>query len=128
MYAFNVKSNTIQSFYLLLILYDCKTCTVWPLETLFSCFSNAFSSFFPSQSFKKWMAKGWILPQEASKFLFITTSNQTGAFLVAQTVKRLQFRRPGFDSCVGKIPWRRKWQSTPVLLPGKSHGRRSLIG
>ena len=26
------------------------------------------------------------------------------------------------------IPWRRKWQSTPVLLPGKSHGRRSLVG
>ena len=24
--------------------------------------------------------------------------------------------------------WRRKWQSTPVLLPGKSHGRRSLVG
>jgi len=29
---------------------------------------------------------------------------------------------------VGKIPWRRKWQSTPAFLPGKSHGRRSLIG
>ena len=29
---------------------------------------------------------------------------------------------------VGKIPWRRKWQSTPVLLLGKSHGQRSLIG
>ena len=29
---------------------------------------------------------------------------------------------------VGKIPWRRKWQSTPVLLPGKSHGWRSLAG
>jgi len=29
---------------------------------------------------------------------------------------------------VGKIPWRRKWQSTPVLLPGKSHGQRSLVG
>ena len=27
-----------------------------------------------------------------------------------------------------KIPWRRKWQPTPVLLPGKSHGRRSLVG
>ena len=25
-------------------------------------------------------------------------------------------------------PWRRKWQPTPVLLPGKSHGRRSLVG
>ena len=40
----------------------------------------------------------------------------------------LQRRRPGFDSWVGKIPWRRKWQSTPGLLPGKSHGQRSLIG
>ena len=29
---------------------------------------------------------------------------------------------------VGKIPWRRKWQSTPVLLPGESHGQRSLVG
>ena len=37
-------------------------------------------------------------------------------------------RRPGFDPWVGKIPWRRKWQSTPVLLPGKSHGQRSLEG
>ena len=26
-----------------------------------------------------------------------------------------------------KIPWRRKWQPTPVLLPGKSHGWKSLI-
>ena len=26
------------------------------------------------------------------------------------------------------IHWRRQWQPTPVLLPGKSHGRRSLIG
>ena len=48
--------------------------------------------------------------------------------LVAQTVKRrLQCERPGFDPWVGKIPWKRKWQPTPVLLPGKSHGRRSLV-
>ena len=40
----------------------------------------------------------------------------------------LQCGRPGFDPWVGKIPWRRKWQSTPVFLPGKSHGKRSLIG
>ena len=40
----------------------------------------------------------------------------------------LQYRRPGFDSWVGKVPWRRKWQSTSALSPGKSHGRRSLIG
>ena len=49
--------------------------------------------------------------------------------LVAQTVKRLStIRRPGFDLWVGKIPWRRKWQYTPVLLPGKSHAQRSLVG
>ena len=36
--------------------------------------------------------------------------------------------RPRFDPWVGKIPWRRKWQSTPALLPGKSHGQRSLVG
>jgi len=29
---------------------------------------------------------------------------------------------------VGKIPWRRKWQPTPVLLPGKFHGWRRLVG
>ena len=36
-------------------------------------------------------------------------------------------RIPGFDPWVGKVPWRRKWQSTPVLLPGESHGGRSLV-
>ena len=40
----------------------------------------------------------------------------------------LQHRRPGFNPWVGKILWRRKWQPTPVFLPGKSHGQRSLAG
>ena len=33
-----------------------------------------------------------------------------------------------FDTWVRKIPWRRKWQPTPVFLPGKSHVQRSLAG
>ena len=33
-----------------------------------------------------------------------------------------------FDPWVGKISWRRKWQSTPVFLPGEFHGQRSLVG
>ena len=37
-------------------------------------------------------------------------------------------QRLGFDPCVGKIPWRRKWQPTAVFLPGESHGWRSLAG
>ena len=32
-----------------------------------------------------------------------------------------------FDTWVGKIPWR-KWQFTPVFLPGEFHGQRSLAG
>ena len=40
----------------------------------------------------------------------------------------LQCRRPGFSFWVWKIPWRRKWQPTPVLLPGDSRGQRSLAG
>ena len=39
----------------------------------------------------------------------------------------LQCRRPGFDPWVGKIPWRRKWQPTPVFLPGESHGQGNLV-
>ena len=58
------------------------------------------------------------------------------ASLVAQTVKRLPAMREtwvrsgrlGFNPGIRKIPWRRKWQFTPALLPGKSRKRRSLIG
>ena len=39
----------------------------------------------------------------------------------------LKCRRPRFDPWVGKIPWRRKWQPTPGLLPGKSHRQRNLV-
>ena len=57
------------------------------------------------------------------------------ASLVAQRLKRLPamqetwVRSLGWaDPWVGQIPWRRKWQPTPVFLPGESHGWRSLVG
>ena len=31
-----------------------------------------------------------------------------------------RYKRPGFDPWVGKIPWRRTWQPTPIFLPGES--------
>ena len=37
-------------------------------------------------------------------------------------------KRSGFDPSVGKIPWRRAWQPTPVFLPGESRGQRSRVG
>ena len=39
-----------------------------------------------------------------------------------------QYRRPRFCPWDGKIPWKRNWQPTPVFLPGKSHGQKSLVG
>ena len=39
-----------------------------------------------------------------------------------------RFRRLRFDPWVGKIPWSRKWQHTPVFLPGKFYGQRRLAG
>ena len=35
---------------------------------------------------------------------------------------------PGSIPGLGRFPWRRKWQPTPVFLPGESHGQRSLAG
>ena len=40
----------------------------------------------------------------------------------------LQCRRPGFSLWVGRSPWRRAWQPTPVFLPGESYGQRRLVG
>ena len=37
-------------------------------------------------------------------------------------------KRCGFDPWVGKIPWRKTWQPTPVFLPGESLGQKSLVG
>ena len=40
--------------------------------------------------------------------------------------QRRRQKRRGFDLWVGKIPWRRKWQPTPVFLPGESHEHRNI--
>ena len=50
------------------------------------------------------------------------------AWLLGQWSVYLQCGRPRFSPWVGKIPWKRKWQPTPVFLPGRFHGRRSLVG
>ena len=37
-------------------------------------------------------------------------------------------KRFRFNPWVGKIPWRRAWQPTPVFVPGEFHGQRNLGG
>ena len=62
----------------------------------------------------------------------ITSGSYLGASLTSQVVKNPSSSagdaRNGFDPSMGKIPWRRKWPSTPVFLLRKSHGQRSLRG
>ena len=56
-------------------------------------------------------------------FKYLQDRKGLWASLLVQTVKNLQEpRRPGFNPWVGKIPWRREWQVTPVFLPGEFHG------
>ena len=44
------------------------------------------------------------------------------------TRQYMRHKRCGFTPWVGKIPRRSEWQPTPVFLPGKFHGQRSLVG
>ena len=61
--------------------------------------------------------------------LFLLILGTTQVVLVVKNkqllLKRCRFK---FNPWVRKIPWRRKWQPTPVFLPGESHGQRSLGG
>ena len=65
--------------------------------------------------------------------LFYIQQSVFWAFPSGSAVKSLpamqeMCRRRGFNPWVRKIPWSRKWQPTPIFLPGKSHGQRSLAG
>ena len=57
------------------------------------------------------------------RFLSIHT---VWGFPVGSGVKNPPANAGDMGSWVRKIPWRRRWQHTPVFLPGKSHGQRSL--
>ena len=48
------------------------------------------------------------------------------ALVVKKPVCQCRSKRPRFNPWVGKNPWRRAWQPSPVFLPGESHGQRSL--
>ena len=65
-------------------------------------------------------------------FFFFKLCSNTGYTQVALVVNNLpanagDLQRPGFDPWVGKIPCRRKWQPTPVYLPGEPSGQRNLV-
>ena len=68
----------------------------------------------------------WIRVYQLSNRLYSSReTSRTGGKTPACQCKR--HKRCGFNPWVRKIPWRRKWQPNPVLLPGKFRGQRSLV-
>ena len=65
-----------------------------------------------------WINKAWYILTWLPRWLSCKES----------TCQCSRHRRYDFDPWVGKIPWRRKWQPTPVFLPGTFHGQKSLVG
>ena len=85
-----------------------------------------------------WMGKPGVLQSTGSQrvgqdwatelnWIYISLGFPGGATGKEDTCQCRRQKRPRFYPWVGKIPWRRKWQSTPVFLPGESHGQRSLV-
>ena len=87
--------------------------------------------------FKKYNWIFWIVTKLENQIMFLSKMVQNKTFSFSKQIKSdfsrvperwqricLQCRKPRFN------PWvrRRKWQPTPVLLLGKSHGQRSLVG
>ena len=50
------------------------------------------------------------------------------ALVIESTCQCRRRRKCGFHPWVRKIPWNRKWQPSPVFLPGESHGQKELGG
>ena len=60
-----------------------------------------------------------------TEYIYLKNLRMVWASMVAQMVKNLPAIR---ETLVGKIPWKRAWQSTPVFLPREFHGQRNLAG
>ena len=95
--------------------------TFWEISSAFA--SNPPVEFFIS-AILVLISKGSFLFSEC--FLFIWSHYLL--WWLSGKESATQCKRSGFDPWVRKIPWRRKWQSTPVFLPGESRGQRSLAG
>ena len=77
---------------------------------------------------KAWHAAVYGVTESQSDTTELLNWTEHGASGKESACQCRRHKRCRFDPCVGKIPWRRKLQPTPVFLSGKSHGQRSLVG
>ena len=111
------------------------------LDMFVLCFSLFFVSIF--SSFSGFSGAFYMIPFYLLSWYIIYTSFLKNFFSgcpkvyrasqVALVVKNLpakagDIRDIGFNSWVGKMPWRKAQQPIPVLFPGESHGQGSLVG
>ena len=116
-YIFFIHSSVNWTFRLLPYFGHCKQhCS----EYLDSCiFLNPFFFSWSCLYAQEW---DWLLGHMIALDFPGGTSGKEPAY----QCRRL--KRCGFDPWVGKIPWRKTWQSTLVSLTGESNGQRSLVG
>ena len=88
---------------------------------------SASTSLFP-RNIQDWFPLGYIYMNLFSYRLLQDIEYSRSPLYLKQWRICLQCRGPGFEPWVGKILWRREWQSTPVFLSGEFHGQRSLAG
>ena len=94
-----------------------------PFDLCIAIFSHVFA----------WFLSKTVCVLTSSSYKDTSDNRLLGASQVALVVKNLSTntgdaRRCRFDLWLGKVLWRRKWQPTPVFLPGKFHGQMSLAG
>ena len=124
----------------------------WRTESLWSwdhdwASQAPFGSLSPSHSWKAWPSAAGTESEQHQDMLPGMAANQkkkkgkakksqadiiwgvpNGASGRESACQLRRHKRPGFNPWVGKIPWQRKWQPTPVFFFGKFHGLRSLVG
>ena len=75
----------------------------------------------------KWRVRVYVLTHVCASLQHDLKVRQMVPWRFSGKESAYQHRRHRFDSWVGKIPWGRKWQPTPIFLPGQSRGQRSLV-
>ena len=109
------------------------SCNLGLRKVLKNSGSQGLGSIRASRVNKKPLHSSYSQHQKTMEIDFLAPNSLSRDFLGGSVVKRIylpmqELQETQVRLLVGKILWRRKWQSTPICLPGKSHGQKSLTG
>ena len=107
------------------------SCNLGLRKVLKNSGSQVLGSIRASRVNKKPLHSSYSQHQKTMEIDFLAPNSLSRDFLGGSVVKRIylpmqELQETQVRLLVGKILWRRKWQSTPICLPGKSHGQKSL--